>query len=61
MGGWSTLKAVRATGIRVMGDERILGGSDLVESVLKSANEEYERRLRLSIVKISESFPDLLI
>jgi hypothetical protein len=28
VGGWSALKAVRAAGMRVMGDERILGNSD---------------------------------
>jgi len=27
-----------------MGDERILGGNNFVESVLEKANEEYERR-----------------
>jgi chromosomal replication initiation ATPase DnaA len=30
----------------VMGDERILGSSDFVETVLKKANENYERRAR---------------
>ena len=44
VGGWSALKAVRATGMRVMGDERILGSSDFVEKVLKQANEDYERK-----------------
>lgn len=60
VGGWSALKAIRATGMRVMGDERILGRSDFVESVIKSANEEYERRSQLSsrrleIEKITEA------
>ncbi|MDP4979771.1 MAG: transposase, partial [Desulfobacterales bacterium] len=57
VGGWSALRAIRATGMRVMGDERILGSSDFVETVLKNANEEYERRSRfrargLSLEKI---------
>jgi chromosomal replication initiation ATPase DnaA len=43
-GGWSALKAIRNSGMRIMGDERILGGSDFVESVLEKANEEYEKR-----------------
>jgi chromosomal replication initiation ATPase DnaA len=30
----------------VMGDERILGSSDFVETVLKKANENYEMRAR---------------
>lgn len=46
-GGWAALKAIRLTGERIMGDERILGGSDFVDSVLKSANENYEKRTRL--------------
>jgi len=46
VGGWSVLKAIRAIGMRVMGDERILGSSDFVETVLRNANEEYERRVR---------------
>ena len=44
VGGWSALKALRATGMRVMGDERILGSSDFVENVLKRANEAYEQQ-----------------
>ena len=44
VGGWSALKAARATGMRVMGDERILGSSDFVEKVLKKANETYEKK-----------------
>ena len=44
VGGWSALKAARATGMRVMGDERILGSSDFVEKVLKGADEAYEKQ-----------------
>ena len=44
VGGWSALKALRATGMRVMGDERILGSGDFVEKVLKQANEAYEKK-----------------
>ncbi len=53
VGGWSSLKAIRATGMRVMGDERILGGSDFVETVLKRANEQYENRTRNSAMGLS--------
>jgi chromosomal replication initiation ATPase DnaA len=31
------------------GDERILGGGDFVESVLKKANEDFERRTLLKV------------
>jgi REP element-mobilizing transposase RayT len=44
LGGWSALKAIRATGMRIMGDERILGRSDFVEKVLKAADEAYEKK-----------------
>ncbi|MEA1949455.1 MAG: transposase, partial [Thermodesulfobacteriota bacterium] len=43
-GGWSALKAIRSTGLRAVSDERILGSSDFVDSVLKQANEEYEKK-----------------
>ncbi|MGD8765073.1 MAG: transposase, partial [Desulfobacteraceae bacterium] len=42
IGGWSKLKDLRDSGIRIKGDERILGSSDFVERVLKQANEELE-------------------
>ena len=38
------LKAMRDSGTRVISDERILGSSEFVEMVLKSANEAYERK-----------------
>ena len=43
-GGWSALSAMRSDGLRIMGDERILGGGDFVEGVLKQAEEEYEKK-----------------
>lgn len=43
-GGWSALRASRDANIRIMGDERILGSSDFVESVLKQANEHFEQK-----------------
>ena len=43
-GGWSALKAMRSTGLRAVSDERILGSSDFADSVLKRANEEYEKK-----------------
>jgi len=43
-GGWSALKAIRSTGLRTVSDERILGSSDFVDSVLKQANEGYEKK-----------------
>lgn len=46
-GGWSGLKGFRRAGIRVKGDERILGDGDFVEGVLKSAEEAFEERYDL--------------
>ena len=46
-GGWTVLKDLRKAGIRVKGDERILGDSDFVENVLKSAEEAFEQKYEL--------------
>ena len=43
-GGWSAIKALRSVDMRVMGDERILGGGDFVQSVLNHAQEHYEKK-----------------
>ena len=47
IGGWAALKGARKAGIRVKGDERILGDSDFVLSVLESADEELEQKYDL--------------
>jgi REP element-mobilizing transposase RayT len=45
LGGWSEVKRLRDEGSdHVMSDERILGDSEFVESMLSQAHEEYERR-----------------
>ena len=44
VGGWAVVKEFRSANIRVVSDERILGSSDFAESVLKIANEKYEKR-----------------
>ena len=46
-GGWTTLKSYRRQKIHVKGDERILGDSDFVESVLEEQNERLVRRYHL--------------
>ncbi len=45
--GWTVLKGLRKAGIRVKGDERILGDSDFVKNVLRSAEEELEQKYDL--------------
>jgi REP-associated tyrosine transposase len=47
VGGWAALKSYQRDGIRVKGDERILGSTDFVEKVLKKADEELEQRTLL--------------
>ncbi len=47
VGGRSALKALRHTATRVVSDERILGSSEFVERVLKSANLAYERKTEI--------------
>ena len=44
MGGWKGLKELRSSGEKVKADERILGGSEFVERVLREAEEEWERK-----------------
>ena len=53
VGGWAALKGFRDIGVRIKGDERILGSSDFVERVLKQANEQLEERYRLQASGIS--------
>lgn len=46
-GGWSAVKALRKAKVHLKGDERILGDSDFVLQVLKTANEALEKKYRL--------------
>lgn len=47
VGGWKALKAFSQQKIHIKGDERILGDSDFVESVLEGQNERLVRRYHL--------------
>ena len=46
-GGWSALKAMRNGESRMKGDERILGHVDFVETVLKAARENLDRKSQI--------------
>ncbi len=48
-GGWSALNSLRKLKIHIKGDERILGSSDFVESVLAEQNERYEQGYQLKM------------
>jgi REP element-mobilizing transposase RayT len=43
-GGWSALRTMRKAESRMKGDERILGQGDFVETVLKAARENLDRK-----------------
>jgi putative transposase len=43
-GGWVAVQSLRKSKERYASDERILGGSDFVTTVLKQANEQYEKK-----------------
>jgi putative transposase len=47
VGGWHELRGLRRMGVHFKSDERVLGDSDFVETVLNSASEAMERRYRL--------------
>jgi len=47
LGGWGAVKAMRRVREHVKSDERILGDSDFVQSVLSAQNEYLEARYRL--------------
>ena len=53
VGGWAKLRGFRDIGVRIKGDERILGSSDFVERVLKEADEQLEGKYRLQVRVIS--------
>jgi len=51
--GWAELKEFRDLGIRIKGDERLLGSSDFVARVLKQADEKLAEKYRLRVSAIS--------
>jgi REP element-mobilizing transposase RayT len=48
-GGWAAYKGIRKAGIRVKGDERILGDSDFVTGALKLIDEPFEQKYGLKV------------
>jgi len=46
-GGWSALRTMRNGKSRMKGDERILGQGDFVETVLKAAQENLDRKSKI--------------
>jgi REP element-mobilizing transposase RayT len=56
VGGSSRIKALHRQGLRVIGDERILGSGDFVESVLAHARERHEAKIQARAKGISLEF-----
>jgi len=44
LGGWTEARDALKGGVHVMSDERILGDSDFVDSIISQSEEHYERR-----------------
>ena len=42
LGGWTEAREVLKSGVHIMSDERILGDSDFVDSVISQYEEQYE-------------------
>ncbi len=47
LGGWIEAREFLKSGVHIMSDERILGDSDFVDSIISQSEENYERRHRL--------------
>lgn len=47
LGGWIEAREILRSGVHIMRDERILGDSDFVDSIITQSEEHYERRHRL--------------
>ena len=45
MGGWSVVKSMRRSGMRQMGDGRILGKGEFVEQLLEEASQEIKHQI----------------
>ncbi len=55
LGGWAEVERLRLKGqVHIKSDERILGNSDFVDSVLGQAEEHYERQCALK----RQGYPD---
>jgi REP element-mobilizing transposase RayT len=47
LGGWIEAKEILKGGVHIMSDERILGDSDFVDSIISQSEESYDKRQRL--------------
>lgn len=47
LGGWIEAREILKSGVHIMSDERILGDSDFVDSIIAQSEERYDRRQKL--------------
>jgi len=47
LGGWTEVREALKGGVHIMSDERILGDSDFIDSVISRSEEDYERKHKL--------------
>ena len=65
LGGWTEARDALKGGVHVMSDERILGDSDFVDSILLQSQEHYERKHKLrrqgyDLARIAERVSEVL-
>ena len=65
LGGWTEARDALKGGVHIMSDERILGDSDFVDSVISQSEEHYERRHKLrrqgyDLDRVAERVSELL-
>ncbi len=65
LGGWTEARDALKGGVHVMSDERILGDSDFVDSVISQSQEHYERKHKLrrqgyDLTRIAERVSEVL-
>lgn len=65
LGGWTEAREALKGGVHIMSDERILGDSDFVDSVLSQSQEDYERAHKLrrrgyDLARIAERVSEVL-
>jgi len=65
LGGWIEAREILRSGVHIMSDERILGDSDFVDSIINQSEEHYERRHRLkrqgyNLDRIAERVAEIL-
>ena len=59
LGGWSAVKALRRSGDRELSDERILGGGEFVEQIIKEA--EGKVRSQFPMIELGDKINEFIV